>query len=149
SGSGRMTVSGIGFAGFTDAAVKLTSGSGHVVTGNQIGAVPFTSANHDGIRVTSTVSGASIGNGTPAGSNWIADNTNIGIYIDNASGNVVVDGNLIGLASGGSGGSGNAYGIFLYNSKYNTIESNFIDDNTNAGITMSGISALYNVVQDN
>jgi trimeric autotransporter adhesin len=149
SGSGRVTVTGIGFAGFSDAVVKLTTGSGHIVTGNQFGAVPFALANHDAIRVTGSVTSASIGDGTAAGYNWIADNSNIGVYIDNASGGVVVKGNVIGLDAGGSGSAGNGYGIFLFNSGHNTISSNFIDNSVNAGVTLSGISALFNVLQYN
>lgn len=149
SGSGRATVTGIGFAGFTDAVVKLTTGGGHVVTGNQFGAVPFALANHDAIRVTGSVTSASIGDGTPAGYNWIADNSNIGVYIDNAAGGVDVKGNVIGLGAGGSGSAGNGYGIFLFNSQHNTISSNYIDNSVNAGVTLSGISALFNVLQNN
>lgn len=149
SGSGRLTVTGVGFSGFSDAALKLTAGSGHVVVGNQIGAVPFVAANHDGIRVTGSVSGASIGDGSPGGYNWIADNDNVGVYIDNPAGGVAVRGNLIGLGSGGSGSAGNAYGVYVFNSQKNTIAANFIDDSANAGITLSGISALYNLVQYN
>jgi hypothetical protein len=149
SGGGRLTLTGIGFASFTDAALKLTTGSGHTVTGNQFGAVPFTSANHDAIRITGTVTGAAIGDGSVAGYNWIADNANVGVYIDNAAGGVVVRSNVIGLDSGGTGSAGNAYGIYLFNSQNNNISYNYIDNSTNAGVTLSGISALYNVLQYN
>jgi len=149
AGSGRLTVTGLGFSGFTDAAIKLPTGSGHFVAGNQIGAVPFKTANHDGIRITGTASGAAIGDGSAAGYNWIADNTDVGVYIDNATGGVAVKGNLIGLDASGSGSAGNAYGVYIGNSQKNTLAFNLIADNVNAGVTLSGISTQFNVLQYN
>jgi hypothetical protein len=154
AGSGRLTVTGMGLAGFSDAAIRLETGSGHLIAGNQIGAVPLVPVNKDGIRVTdSTIAGAAtgavIGGATPQDSNWIADSSDVGVYIDNAAGKVTVQGNIIGLDASGTGSAANAYGVYIGNSPHNTIIGNFIGDNLHEGLTVSGIASLANLVSGN
>lgn len=149
SGSGRLTVTGMGLAGFTDAAIKLQSGGGHFIAGNQIGAVPLVPVNHDGIRITGSATGAVIGGGQVQNYNWIADSSDIGVYIDNPAGKVTVQGNLIGLDASGTSSAANGYGMYVGNSPQNTISENYICDNLHEGVTVSGIASLANVIANN
>ena len=154
AGSGRLTVTGMGLTGFNDAAIRLETGGGHLIAGNQIGAVPLAAANKNGIRVTyAAITGAAtdavIGGGAVQNYNWIAGSSNVGVYIDNFAGHVTVQGNVIGLDASGTGGVGNGYGVYVGNSPHNTIAANFIGDNVHEGVTVSGISSSSNVITNN
>ncbi len=147
SGSGRLTVRGLGFAGFTDAALRLEGGSGHYVTGDQFGDIAFTIANHDCIRVTGSSANVRIGgSGDPAAVNLISGCSDAGIYLDNASGGSNVASNLIGLGTDGSTAIANGIGIYIYNSANNLLHFNYIDNSTSYGVEIAGLTVISNTV---
>jgi hypothetical protein len=150
SGSARLIAQGLIFTGFTDAAIKLESGANHAIHGSQFGGVAFTLNNNDSIRVTGASGGAFIGGyDDPAANNLIVGSTDAGIFLDNASGHNIVANNLIGLAADGQSSLGNAVGVFIYNSPHNTLQYNYIDNGTNYGVGIAGLSASANVLQYN
>jgi hypothetical protein len=145
----RLYVTGLGFAGFSDAAIKLEAGGSHGVQGSQVGAVPFTLANRNAIRVTGSSAGAFIGGyDNEADVNLIAGSTNEGITLDNAKGGSIVAHNVIGFQADGKGYGGNGMGI-LVGSSQNAILDNYIGNSAAYGIAMGGFAATGNRVQSN
>jgi len=145
---GRLTVAGMRFGGFTDAAIRIDAGSGSRILGNQIGGVgvgPLNlfDANNDGVRISGSASGVFVGNyDDPTSRNQISDNTRAGVYIDSSgtgpsAANYVVN-NLIGLDSSGSGAFANGDGVFVFDSGYNVIQYDTLSGNTRTGVTLSG-----------
>ncbi|QBB71456.1 right-handed parallel beta-helix repeat-containing protein [Pseudolysobacter antarcticus] len=151
SGSGTLTVRGLGFVGFTDAAVRLEGGAGNYVNGNQFGDVAFTVNNHDAVRITGASGHALIGGyDDPSVVNLIAGCSDFGIYIDNSSGGSSVANNLIGLGTNGVSANGNGNGVFIYNSPNNTLLYNYIVNSSGYGVEIAGFGTVSNnVVQSN
>ncbi len=151
TGNGRVTVRGLIFTGFTDAAIRFDGGSGHYVSGNQIGEVPLTVQNKDGVRVSGSAGNAMIGGdyNDPAVVNLIGGNSGAAVSIDSSAGGVVVANNRIGVLADGSGGAGNTTGIAIFNSPGNTIQYNTITASASYGVTIGGSAATGNIVQDN
>lgn len=146
----RLTVLGMQFAGFTDAAVKLEGGSGHRIAGNQFGAVPFTAANQQGIHVTGAAGSSFIGGyDDPASNNLIAGSLASGIQLDNAAGGSTLANNLIGFQPDGLGEGGNTTGIFIFNSPNNQLQYNIIGNSASNGISVSGAASSGNTLQYN
>ncbi|MGN6520118.1 MAG: choice-of-anchor Q domain-containing protein [Dokdonella sp.] len=146
----RLVVRGIGFAGFNDAAIKLGGGRGHSIAGNQFGAVPFTPANASAIRVTGNSGPAFIGGyDDESAVNLIAGSSAAGIQLDNTAGGSVVANNVIGFVPDGLSGSPNANGVFVFNSKNNAIQYNYIGNNLSSGVILSGSGSNGNRVQYN
>lgn len=146
----RLEVEGLMFASFSDAAIRLEAGSGHRISGNQFGAIPFTSANGAAIRVTGNSGGARIGGFDDFSAvNLIAGASDAGIYLDNAAGGSVVGNNVIGFQPNGTIGVGNSIGVFVFNSPNNNIQYNYIGHSTSNGITISGAGSNGNIVQNN
>jgi hypothetical protein len=146
----RLTVSGLMFAGFSDAAIRLEGGSNHRIIGNQLGAVPLTVDNNIAIRVTGNAEGTFIGGfDDPSTINLIAGSATAGIYLDSTAGGTTVANNVIGFQRDGQSNSSNDVGVFVFNSPNNRIEGNFIGHSDSTGITISGASAIANRVQYN
>ncbi len=146
----RLTVSGLLFVGFTDAAIRLEGGSNHRIIGNQFGGVPFTVDNNIAVRVTGNAEGTFIGGfDDPSTVNLIAGSATAGIYLDSAAGGTTVAHNVIGFQPDGQSNGGNEIGIFIFNSPGNRIEGNFIGHSNFNGITISGTSSIANRVQYN
>ena len=147
----RLALHGMMFAGFTDAAVRLEDGSNHRISGNQFGAVPFTAANRNAIRVTGAADSSYIGGSTddPAVVNLIAGSSDAGIYLDNPAGGTIVSNNLIGYQPNGSSNGGNQIGIFVFNSPANHIAQNSIGHSAATAITLSGAASDGNILQYN
>lgn len=146
----RLDVEGLMFASFSDAAIRLEAGSGHRISGNQFGAIPFTSANGAAIRVTGSSGGARIGGFDDFSAvNLIAGASDAGIYLDNAAGGSVVGNNVIGFQPNGTMGVGNSIGVFIFNSPGNNLQYNYIGHSTSNGITISGAGSSGNIVQNN
>jgi hypothetical protein len=146
----RLTVSGLMFAGFSDAAVRLEGGSNHRIIGNQFGAVPLTVDNNIAIRVTGNAEGTFIGGfDDPSTINLIAGSATAGIYLDSIAGGTTVANNVIGFQRDGQSDGSNEVGAFIFNSPSNRIEGNYIGHSDSTGITISGASSVANRVQYN
>jgi trimeric autotransporter adhesin len=146
----RLTIMGMMFAGFTDAAVKIEGGNGHRLAGNQFGAVPFTSSNHDAIRITGTSGGAFIGGyDDPTATNLIAGSSGVGVYLDNAGGGSTLANNLIGFQTDGAGVGGNGTGVYIFNSPQNVLQYNLISNSASHGVNISGSGSSGNLLQYN
>ena len=146
----RLTVQGMMFAGFSDAAIKLEGGNAHRIFGNQFGAIAFTVPNHQAIRVTGESGGAFIGDyANAAAVNLIAGSTDSGIDIDNASGGSTIASNLIGFQIDGTTNGGNGTGVFIFESPDNNLQLNVIGYSATTGIEIAGPSATGNIVQAN
>lgn len=148
--SARLVVRGLGFAGFSDAAIKLEGGRNHRIAGNLFGAIPFTPQNNNAIRVTGVSGGAFIGGyDDPAALNLIAASAAAGIQLDNASGGSTVANNVIGFQADGVGNGANASGVLVFNSPNNVIQYNAIGNSAASAVTLSGAAATGNAVQYN
>mgnify|MGYP001277071233 CR=1 FL=1 len=146
----RLSVFGLMFAAFTDAAIRLENGHDHRIVGNQFGAVPFTAANGTAVRVSGSSGGAFIGGyGDPEVTNVIAGSSGPGLYFDNSAGGNVVAHNLIGYQTDGLSAGGNQSGVLIYNSPGNVLEINRIGYSTNNGVTLAGPSSQGNRIQNN
>ncbi len=146
--SARLVVKGLMFAGFAEAAIVLAGGDNHRVQGNQFGGVPFTVANAQGIKVTTSAGNTMIGSASdPELANMISGGTSSGITLDSVAGGNTVAGNLIGFAADGIAGLGNgANGINIFNSPSNLIEYNYVGYNQQDGVGISGIGSTNNTV---
>ncbi|HET7064827.1 MAG TPA: right-handed parallel beta-helix repeat-containing protein [Rudaea sp.] len=165
SAAGGVTISaiGLGFSGFTHAAINLRGGSGHVVAGihigGQVNGVTLDPVGY-GIVLGPGVHGVTIGGDYTnyALRNIIGEALNDGIHIDGAGNsagaahdNAIID-NYIGIGYSGSQTSINrgngANGIYV--GGYNTdIERNYINFNATHGIRFTGADAHDNTVSDN
>lgn len=146
----RLTVNGMMFAGFTDAALKLEGGAAHRISGNQFGAVPFTSANNDAIRVTGNSGRAVIGGFDDTGAvNLIAGSSNVGVYLDNIDGGSVLGNNVIGFQVDGNGNGANGTGVFIFNSPGNSLQYNHIGNSLSNGVSVSGAASSGTFMQYN
>jgi len=146
--SARLVVRGLGFAGFSDAAVRLEGGSNHRIWGSQFGAIPFTVANHDAIRVTGNSGGVFVGGYDDTGAvNLIAGSANVGIHLDNAAGGSTIANAVIGFQRDGLGVGGNAIGVHVFNSPDNVVQYAYIGHNSSHGVSLLGNGSHGNRVQ--
>lgn len=146
----RLTVSGLMFAGFNDAAIRLEGGSYHRIIGNQFGGVPFTVDSAMAVRVTANAEDTYIGGfDDPSTINLIAGSTSAGIYLDSTAGGTTVANNVIGFQRDGQSDGSNEVGIFVFNSPGNRIEGNYIGYSNATGMTISGAPAIGNRIQYN
>jgi len=154
---------GLGFSGFTHAAINLRGGSDHVVAGihigGQVNGVTLDPVGY-GIVLGPGVHGVTIGGDYTnyALRNIIGEALNDGIHIDGAGNstgaahdNAIID-NYIGIGFSGSQNTFNrgngANGIYV--AGYNTdIERNYIDFNVTHGIRFTGADAHGNFASDN
>jgi len=156
---GRLTVLGMRFGGFADAAIRLDGGSGHQIYGNQIGGAGIgllqtNSSNHDGVRITGATGTSFVGTFDDASTrNLIIDNSDVGVYLDSFTsaatpGSYIVN-NLFGLGTNGSSPIPNGSGIFINGSPRHIVEYNTISASTGAGVTISGANAQFNTIKFN
>jgi len=165
SAASGVTISaiGMGFSGFTHAAINLRGGSDHVVSGihigGQVNGVTLDPVGY-GIVLGPGVHGVTIGGDYTNYTlrNIIGEALNDGIHIEgagNSSGaahdNAIID-NYIGIGYSGSQNSFNrgnsANGIYV--AGYNTdIERNYVNFNVTHGIRFTGADAHDNTVSNN
>lgn len=146
----RLVAHGMMFAGFTDAAIKLENGSDHRISGNQFGAVPFTSTNATAVRVTGASGGAVIGGfDDPSVVNLIAGSSVAGVYLDNTAGGNTVANAVIGFQPDGDSLGGNAIGVYIFNSPNNNLLYNYIGNSSSNGVTISGVGSSNTTLQYN
>lgn len=142
SSNASLTVHGMMFAGFTDAAIRLDNGRDHRISGNQFGAVPFTSANGSAVRVSGASRGAFIGGfDDPAAVNLIAGSSVAGVYLENVLGGNTVANNVIGFQPDGLTPATNDIGVFVFNSPQNSLAYNYIAHSDTNGVTISGAAS--------
>lgn len=158
------SIKGLGFSGFTDAAIDLQGGSGHFVAGNRfagfIGGHALQSNGID-IRLGVAAHDATVGSDDVADRNIIGDATGSGIvmqggvsgalalgtYNDQVLNNYIGVGWNVGTGNYTNRGNG-ARGIHLLGHD-NTISGNVIGDNAQAGILLDGGDAQNNVIGSN
>ncbi len=153
-----LTVSGIAFSGFSDAAIELEGGSGHIVSGvwlgGTIGGVALAPVDI-GVDIGPGVSGATIGGSDDSARNVIGDATAAGVHISGpssplpgASNNQIVN-NYIGVgwdvASSTFSNHGNGSNGVSIGGDHNNVFSNVIDASGLDGIRLSGASATNNL----
>jgi hypothetical protein len=152
SGTGRLTLQGIEFEGFSTAAVRLAAGNGNIVTGSGFSANPGANANGAGIRVEGTANHALIGGLTPSGRN-VFDQGSAGVDFEaNGTGRAnTVQGNYFGFNFDGSRWTGPAmtYGMYLVGSGGNTLSYNAIGGMSSNGIRLTGPNTTGNIVVSN
>jgi len=154
SGSGHLEVSGLGFAGFTDAAIRIDSSSSttsnNIVAGNQIGGFALLDQNKDGVRISGTAGQTIIGGEDhPDWVNLIVGNTGAGVFIDAVGGDTYVVNDLIGLGPDGESANGNNVGVYVVNSGGNTVQGCFISNNLTQGVLIVGPGSVGTWVNRN
>lgn len=153
SGAGRLTVKGVEFEGFDDAAVRLSSGNNNQVVGNAFSAFPGSTANVGGVLIDGTAKNSVVGWTDPPEHNVFDQSTGPAIEIsgNGTAGGHYLLGNYIGFAMDGSnwGGYSNAVGIQLTSSGGNRIEENFIGNSSNYGIFVTGANSTANAINYN
>ena len=160
--SGPLWVEGVAFSGFTNAAINLTGGSGHIIEGVRIGGSTSGGAldpSHDGIDVGRTVSGVTIGGSDDDQRNIIGDTLNVGILISSGSGalapahdNQIIN-NYVGVGWNTNTGNftnlGNGQFGMTIDGRNNTISNNVVGFNFVAGILLSDTDGHDNTVSGN
>jgi len=158
-----VTIEGIAFSGFSDAAIDLQAGSGHFVGGDHFGGsvgghplqpngvdIRFGAASHD----------SSVGSDDFADRNIIGDATGSGILLQGGGApplllgtyNNTILNNFIGVGWDVGGtytnrGNGTR-GIHVLGHD-NTISGNVIGDNAQAGILVSNFGGANNIIESN
>jgi hypothetical protein len=162
--SATADIRGLGFSGFSTAAIDLQGGSQHFIGGNHFGGSVGGRAllpNAIDIRLGVAAHDALIGSDDVADRNIIGDATGSGILLQGgASGSLVLGtyndqiiNNYIGVGWSVSGGSytnraNGTRGIHLLGHD-NTISGNLIGDNVQAGILVDGGGAVNNIIGGN
>jgi hypothetical protein len=143
--SAAVSIKGLGFTGFTTAAIDLRGGSSHYIGGNKfsgaMGANTLNAGNY-AIRVTRldppAISGVQIGGDDPNQRNLIGS-ADYGLLLngDQVRDTLVIN-NFIGAAANGIGANANLYGIVNTFAIDTTIRDNWISGNTADGIFLNG-----------
>jgi len=133
----------------------------NVVQGNFIGTDVTGSValgDNVGVQIGNGATNNTVGGTTPAAANVISGST-YGVYIASSAGpdstDNLVEGNFIGTNSTGTAAIANRVGVVIENVSRNTIggttaaAANIISGNLQAGVNISGASAISNVVDGN
>jgi hypothetical protein len=146
--SASVSIKGLGFTGFTTAAIDLRGSSGHYLGGNRfsgsMGANTLEAGDY-AIRVSRTqapaVSGVQIGGDDPNQRNLIGS-AGYGIVLvgDQVRSTLVVN-NFIGVAANGIGANANTIGIVDLGAIDSTIRDNWIGGNASDGVFLNGSDA--------
>ena len=159
-----LTVKGLAFSGFYDAAIDLQGGSAHAVLGNHLGGNVGGHAlqpNGIGIRLGTATHDAIIGSDDVAGRNIVGDAASDGIFLQGGtSGSLAVGANNnqivnnyvgIGWAVGSGSYTNRANGSngIRIDGHDNTILGNVIGDNVIDGVLLNGDGAIDNLIRYN
>jgi hypothetical protein len=144
--SSTAVIRGLAFSGFSDAAIDLRGGGGHLVTGNRFGGSAGAMAlreNGFAVRVTRLASpaliGVQIGGREPSQRNLIGDAV-AGVVLNGSFvRNTQVLNNFIGLAADGSGALPNGFGVLNTGAIDTTLADNWISGNTSDGVYLNTI----------
>lgn len=152
TGSGRLTVKGIEFEGFSKAGVVLSAGNGSIVAGNGFSAMSGSAANGAGVRIDGTANHSLIGALSPNDRN-VFDQGGAGVDFESNGLNRanVVEGNWFGFNFDGTAWTGAqmTYGIYVLGSGGNTIGYNSIGNLNSNGIRLTGSNTTANTVISN
>jgi len=149
----NVTIQGLGFSGFTTAAIDLQGGSQHVVSGNHFGGSiggHALAANGFDIRLGAGTHDDTVGTDDIADRNIIGGAIGSGIVIASGATNNQIVNNYIGIGWGGAYttiGNG-ARGIYVAGDT-NTISGNLIGNNTQSGIVLDSLGANHNLITRN
>jgi hypothetical protein len=153
TGSGRLTVKGIEFEDFNNAAVRISAGSNSQIVGNAFAAFPGSAPNVEGVLIDGTAKATVVGWTDAPEHNVFDQSTAAAIEIsgNGTAGGHYIFGNYIGFALDGSNpsGAGNLNGIQITNSGGNRIESNVIGNSGNYGMFLTGTNATANAINYN
>jgi hypothetical protein len=155
--SASLFVEGLAFSNFSDAAIDLGAGSGHLIVGNRFGGNASGRAllpNGIGVQLDAAAHDSTVGGDDDGARNILGGSTGSGIALfQGTHGNQIV-GNLIGVGwSGDAGGHftdvGNGTrGIYLAGHD-NEISGNWIGDNVQSGVAVANGGATGNTIEDN
>ncbi|HET9830504.1 MAG TPA: choice-of-anchor Q domain-containing protein [Vicinamibacterales bacterium] len=149
AGSGKLVLNGLGFAGFSIAAVQLDQGIGHVIGGSQFGAIAFTSGNEIGVKVSGSAMAFVGGNDSDAARNLISGSVYAGVYLDSSAGGTVVANNFIGLQADGTTTLPNENGVVVVDSPGNSVAYNVIAASAANGVWLYGADTKNTIVNYN
>ena len=153
SGGGRLTVRGIEFEDFSTAAIRLSSGSGHVVVGNGFSAEPGqTLTNKSGVLIEGSASSSQIGSYAFGDRNVFVQSTDAAVKIaSNGVGNHVIQGNYFGFNYDGTkrAGNQNKWGVYALDSGGNEISYNYFGSTALDAIHLSGAATSFNHIVEN
>jgi parallel beta-helix repeat protein len=158
-----VTIEGIAFSGFSDAAIDLQAGSGHFVGGNHfggsVGGHPLQPNGVD-IRLGAASHDSSIGSDDVADRNIIGDATGSGILLQGGGApplllgtynNAILE-NFVGVGwdttTGYTNRGNGTRGIHVLGHD-NTISGNVIGHNAQAGILVSNFGGANNLIESN
>ncbi len=151
SGGAALEINGIAFGGFTTAAVRLSSGSGHYLWGNQFGgSLGATALGNNAINVLldGSSSGSLVGGSAPMQQNLLNSAFQYGVQIAGGSGGNQIQGNYVGMAANGRSFASNGTGIFIA-TDHNVISGNVVSGNNYDGIELAYATATDNVLLNN
>lgn len=146
--SAAVTIKGLGFTGFTTAAIDLRGGGNHYVGGNQFaGSMGGNTLNAGSyaIRVSRqdppALDGTQIGGDDPNQRNLIGSAGYGLLLVGDQVRDTLVLNNFIGVAANGIGANANSYGIVDLGAIDSTIRDNWIGGNGVDGIFLNGSDA--------
>ena len=152
-----LFVEGLAFSNFSDTAIDLGSGTGHIVVGNRFGGSAgghTLQPNGIGVQLDAAAHDSTIGGDDNGDRNILSSSTGSGVALfQGAHGNQII-GNLIGVgwsgdASGHFTNLGNGTrGIYLAGHD-NEISGNWIGDNAQSGIAVANGGATGNTIENN
>ena len=154
SDSDAVSIKGLGFSGFSDAAIDLQGGSGHFVAGNHFGgSVGGHPLQPNGIDIRIDAHDATVGGDDVAYRNIIGDATGSGVVLQTHARDNQIINNYIGV---GWSANNNSYinrgngtrGVYIQG-QANTLSGNLIGDNLQAGVLIDGLQALDNLIDGN
>ena len=152
-----LFVEGLAFSDFSDAAIDLGAGSGHLVVGNRFGG---TASGHTlfpngiGVQLDAAAHDSTVGGDDDGARNILAGSTGSGIALFQGTHDNQIIGNLVGVgwsgdASGHFTALGNGTrGIYLAGHD-NEISGNWIGANAQSGIAVANGGATGNTMEDN
>lgn len=155
--SASLFVEGLAFSNFSDTAIDLGAGSGHLVVGNRFGG---TASGHTllpngiGVQLDAAAHDSTVGGDDDGARNVLGGSTGSGIALFQGTHDNQVVGNLVGVGwTGDAGGhftyvGNSARGIYLAGHD-NEISGNWIGDNVQSGIAVANGGATGNTIEDN
>ncbi len=152
-----LFVEGLAFSNFSDAAIDLGSGSGHLVVGNRFGGIASGHTllpNGIGVQLDAAAHDSTVGGDDDGARNILSGATGSGIALFQGTHDNQIVGNLVGVgwngdASGHFTNLGNGTrGIYLAGHD-NEISGNWIGDNTQSGIAVANGGATGNTIENN
>lgn len=148
---------GLAFSNFSDTAIDLGAGSGHLIVGNRFGGTASGHAllpNGIGVQIDAAAHDSTVGGDDDGLRNILGSATGSGIALFQGTHDNQIVGNLIGVgwngdASGHFTNLGNGTrGIYLAGHD-NEISGNWIGDNAQAGIAVANGGATGNTIENN